>query len=118
MRPGECTGWIESSIGEDVTFFMVSFIFSRWLNDSDGKAASTERPDSKFSFHSDIRKACPDRQLRLSSSCIELSSRDCRNRKRKLIGCENEAVTGSKSETDISRSQPRRPIKKRKISSY
>ena len=94
------------------------YFFSRWLNDSDGKAATTERPDSKFSFYSDIKKACPDRQPRFSLSCIEFSSRDCRNRKRKLIGCENEAVTGSKSETDISRSQPRRPIKKRKMSSY
>ena len=74
-------------------------------------------PDYRFPYESDIRQSCSDSLPRLSSSAIDMSSRASSNRKRKLNDFESEAgLESSRSETDISRAQPRRLLKRRKIS--
>ena len=98
-------------------FLMACFIIVfRWLDESDGKTAT--ETGLIFSRYPDIRNTSPDLIPRLSSSCVELSSPDCRNRKRKMFEFENEAVTRSRSETDICRRQPRGPNKKRKVFTF
>ena len=87
----------------------------RWLKQSDDKAEAAI-PDLRFHYESDVRQICPGNLPRQSSSDIAISSNDHSNRKRKMFQSENEAVLGSRSETDIFRPQPRRVIKKRKIS--
>ena len=74
-------------------------------------------PDYRFPYESDIRQNCSDNLPRLSSSAIEIFSKESSNRKRKLNDFESEAgLESSRSEADISRAQPRRLLKRRKIS--
>lgn len=95
----------------------VHFIYFRWLSESEGKAEN-ERADLRFHDESNVRQTCRDILPRLSSSSVELSSLECKNRKRKMSDygkeVEYEDTLSSRSETDISRPLPRRPIKRRK----